>query len=85
MPGKNLSTNLPDNIDTEIKTLQIGHAKESARHDLLDQVPAEVEVLQGSQGFQVHVRHRLKKIPLKQKPWVQQTLEQSYQFLQMFV
>ena len=52
---------LSDNVDAEVEPLEGLHAEEGAGEDLLDQVPAQVQVLQGPQVLQVHVSHRLKK------------------------
>ena len=52
---------LSHNIDAEVQPLEALHAKEGAGEDLLDQVPAQVQVLQGPQVLQVHVSHRLNK------------------------
>jgi hypothetical protein len=50
---------LSDHVDAEVETLEAVHAEEGAGKDLLDEVPAEVQVLQGAQVLQVHVSYRL--------------------------
>jgi hypothetical protein len=50
---------LSDNVDAEVESLEALHAEEGAGEDLLDQVPAEVQVLQGAKVLQVHVSNRL--------------------------
>jgi hypothetical protein len=52
---------LSDNVDAEVESLEALHAEEGAGEDLLDEVPAEVQVLQGAQVLQVHVSNRLNK------------------------
>jgi hypothetical protein len=52
---------LSDNVDAEVEPLEALHAEEGAGEDLLDEVPAEVQVLQGAQVLQVHVSNRLNK------------------------
>ncbi len=50
---------LSDNVDAEVEPLEALHAEEGAGEDLLDEVPAEVQVLQRAQVLQVHVSNRL--------------------------
>ncbi len=52
---------LSDNVDAEVESLEALHAEEGAGEDFLDEVPAEVQVLQGAQVLQVHVSNRLNK------------------------
>ena len=53
-------TDLSYNIHTEVQALQLGHAHECSRHDFCDEIPAEIQVLQGSQRCQIHLSHGLK-------------------------
>ena len=48
------------NIDTEVQALELGHPHECSGHDLCDQIPAQIQVLEGSQGRQIHLSHGLK-------------------------
>ena len=71
---KKYVSHLSDNIDTEIQPLQVGHSQEGARLDLLDEVSAQVQILQRAQRLQVHISNRLKnKVSIIWSPWVQHT------------
>ncbi len=46
---------LSDSVDAEVQPLEAGHAKEGSRHDLPDEVAAEVKVLKRGQGLEVYL------------------------------
>lgn len=47
-------TYLPNHVNAEIKSLQVGHAKEGARHKLTDEIATQVQIFKGSQDRKVN-------------------------------
>ena len=55
------SSHLSDNVNAEIQSLEIAHTKESTRHDLSNQVTAQIDVFQRGESLQVDFFYGLKK------------------------
>ena len=56
-----LSSYLSDNVNAEIQALEIAHTKESTRHDLSNQITAQIDVFQRGESLQVDIFYGLKK------------------------
>ena len=50
-----MCTNLQDSVDAKVQSLQVVHPQECAGHNFADVVSAQVDVLEGRQGEQVHL------------------------------
>ena len=55
------SSHLSDNVNAEIQALEIAHTKESTRHDLSNQITAQIDVFQRGESLQVDIFYGLKK------------------------
>ena len=54
-------SHLSDNVNAEIQALEIAHTKESTRHDLSNQITAQIDVFQRGESLQVDIFYGLEK------------------------
>ena len=55
------SSHLSDNVNAEIQALEVAHTKESTRHDLSNQITAQIDVFQRRESLQVDIFYGLEK------------------------
>ena len=65
------SSHLSDNVNAEIQALEIAHTKESTRHDLSNQITAQIDVFQRGESLQVDIFYGLKKEGRRKKISIQ--------------
>ena len=61
-------THLQDSVDAKVKSLEVVHPQECAGHNFADVVSAQVDVLEGRQGEQVHFFDGLER---REKRWIE--------------